>query len=161
MSLGMNEEQGKKRWDGTSGAMREPPRITEEDLRDCLQDRYDLSAVTLTFLPLGHDYDAGMYRVESEQGTAYALKVTSRPLYEPRCLVPRYLSDQGIASVVAPLPTRSSALWTQLSDWTVIVYPWISAQSSFPCITNHHRHHAHTSSHLINTSLWPHGAFPP
>ena len=90
--------------------MREPPRITEENLRACLQDQYDLSPVTLTFLPLGHDYDAGIYRVESEPGTAYALKVTLRPLYEARSLVPRYLSDQGIASVVAPIPTRSSAL---------------------------------------------------
>ena len=54
--------------------MREPPRISEEDLRACLQDQYDLSPVALTFLPLGHDYDAGMYRVESEQGRAYAPK---------------------------------------------------------------------------------------
>jgi len=116
--------------------MREPPRITEEDLRACLQDQYDLSPVTLTFLPLGHDYDAGMYRVASEQGTVYALKVTTRSLYEPRCLVPRYLNDQGIASVVAPIPTRSSALWTQLSDKTVIVYPWISGESSLTGMTN-------------------------
>src|SRR6266699_1685329 len=95
--------------------MREPPRITEEDLRACLQDQYDLSPVTLTFLALGHDYDAGIYRVASEQGTAYALKVTTRSLYEPRCLVPRYLYDLGIASVVAPIPTRCcvfSGLWT-------------------------------------------------
>src|SRR6266436_663035 len=116
--------------------MREPPRITEEDLRACLQDQYDLRPVTLTFLPLGHDYDAGMYRVESEQGTAYALKVTTRSLYEPRCLVPRYLYDLGIASVVAPIPTRSSALWTQLSEWTVIVYPWISGESSLTGMTD-------------------------
>jgi spectinomycin phosphotransferase len=116
--------------------MREPPRITEEDLRACLQDQYELSPVTLTFLPLGHDYDAGIYRVESEQGTAYALKVTSRPLYEPRCLVPHYLSDQGIASVVAPIPTRSGALWTQISDWTLIVYPWISGESSLTGMTD-------------------------
>src|SRR5258707_15368141 len=136
MSLGMNEEHGKKRWDGPSGAMRGPPRIVEEHLRACLQDQYDLGLVTLTFLPLGHDYDAGMYRVESEQGTAYALKVTSRPLYEPRCLVPRYLNDQGIASVVAPIPTRSRALWARLSDLTVIVYPWISGESSLTGMTN-------------------------
>src|SRR5260370_1850974 len=132
----MKEEQGKKRSDGTSGAMREPPRISEENLRACLQDQYDLSPVTLTFLPLGHDYDAGMYRVESERGPAYGLKVTSRPLYEPRCLVPRYLNDQGIASVVAPIPTRSSALWARLSDWTVIVYPWISGESSLTGMTD-------------------------
>src|SRR5260221_11915236 len=119
--------------------MREPPRIAEEHLRACLQDQYDLGLVTLTFLPLGHDYDAGMYRVESEQGTAYALKVTSRPLYEPPCLVPRYLTDQGIASVVAPIPTGSRALWARLSDWTVIVYPWITGESSLTGLTDEHR----------------------
>ena len=78
--------------------MRQPPGIAEEDLRACLQDQYDLSPVTLTFLPLGHDYDAGVYRAVSEQGTASLLKVTSRSLYEPRCLVAHYLKDQGITS---------------------------------------------------------------
>lgn len=105
----MNEgRRRKKRLDGASGAMRTPPRITEQDLCACLQDQYDLSPVTLTFLPLGLDYDAGIYRVESEQGIACALKVTTRSLYEPRCLVPRYLNDQGIASVVAPTGWRIS-----------------------------------------------------
>ncbi len=116
--------------------MREPPRIAEEHLRACLQAQYDLGLVTLEFLPLGHDYDAGVYRAVSERGMAYLLKVTSRPLYEPRCLVPRYLNDQGIASVVAPIRTRSGALWTVLSDWTVIVYPWISGDSSLTGMTD-------------------------
>jgi spectinomycin phosphotransferase len=116
--------------------MREPPRIAEEDLRACLRDQYGLNPVTLTFLPLGRDYDAGIYRVESEQGPAYALKVTSRPLYEPRCLVPRYLNDQGIAPVVAPVPARGGALWIRLSDWTVIVYPWISGESTLTGMTD-------------------------
>lgn len=116
--------------------MREPPRIPEEHLRACLQDQYDLSPVTLEFLPLGHDYNAGVYRAVSEQGTPYALKVTSRPLYAPRCLVPRYLNDQGITSVVAPIPSRSGALWNQLEDWTVIVYPWISGDTSLTGMTD-------------------------
>src|SRR5258706_9755088 len=155
----MNEEHGKKRSDGTSGAMREPPRITEEDLRACLQDQYGLSPVMLTFLPLGHDYDAGIYRVESEQGRAYALKVTTRSLYEPRCLVPRYLNDQGIASVVAPIPTRSSALWTRLSDWTVIVYPWISGESSLTGMTNEQWKQVGTIFQRIHQVMLPPGGF--
>jgi len=117
-------------------AMREPPRIAEEVLRAYLQDQYELGLVTLVFLPLGHDYDAGVYRAVSEQGTAYLLKVTSRPLYEPRYLVPRYLNDQGVASVVAPIRSSSGALWTALSDWTVIVYPWISGDSSLTGMTD-------------------------
>jgi spectinomycin phosphotransferase len=116
--------------------MREPPRIAEEHLRACLQEQYDLGLVTLEFLSLGHDYDAGVYRAVSERGMAYLLKVTSRPLYEPRCLVPGYLNDQGIASVVAPIRTSSSALWTKLGDWTVIVYPWISGDSSLTGMTD-------------------------
>src|SRR5215469_17183538 len=116
--------------------MRKPPSIAEEQLRTCFQNQYDLYPATLDFLPLGLDYNAGVYRVVSEQGTAYLLKVTSRPLYEPRCLVPRYLNDQGIASVVAPIRTSSGALWTKLGDWTVIVYPWISGDSSLMGMTD-------------------------
>jgi spectinomycin phosphotransferase len=116
--------------------MREQPMIPEEHLRACLQVQYDLSPVTLEFLPRGHDYNAGVYQVVSEQGTAYLLKVTARPLYEPACLVPRYLYEQGITSVVAPVPTRSGALWTKLTDWTVIVYPWIAGDSSLTGMTN-------------------------
>jgi spectinomycin phosphotransferase len=115
--------------------MRKPPRILEEHLRTCLQDQYDLSPVTLEFLPRGKDYNAGVYRVVSEQGTAYLLKVTSRSLYEPSCLVPRYLSNQGITSVVAPVPTKSHALWTKLVDWTVIVYPFLDGDTSLTGMT--------------------------
>ncbi|TMC62404.1 MAG: aminoglycoside phosphotransferase family protein [Chloroflexota bacterium] len=116
--------------------MRKPPGIAEEQLRACLQDQYDLYPVTLEFLPRGKDYKAGVYRVVSEQSTAYLLKVTSRSLYEPRCLVPHYLNDQGITSVVAPVPTRSGALWMKLMDWTVIVYPFIDGDTSLTGMTN-------------------------
>ncbi len=116
--------------------MRKPPSIAEEQLRACFQNQYDLILVTLEFLPRGLDYSAGVYRVVSEQGTAYLLKATSRPLYEPRCLVPRYLNDQGITSVVAPIPTRSGSLWTQLEEWTVIVYPFIDGDTSLTGMTN-------------------------
>ena len=116
--------------------MHEQPGIPVEHLRACLQDQYDLIPITLEFLPLGLDYNAGVYRVMSEQGTPYLLKVTSRPLYEPGFLVPRYLRDQGITSVVAPYPTKSNALWTKLVDWTVIVYPFLDGDTSLTGMTN-------------------------
>src|SRR5256885_8193136 len=110
--------------------MLEPPNIPEEHLRACLQEQYGLSAVTLEFLPVGLDSRAGVYRVMTAQGAAYLLKAKSGTLYEPSCIVPRYLKDQGAASVVAPLPTKRNALWTRLgewglADWTAIVYPFI------------------------------------
>ncbi len=111
--------------------MREKPASSDELLRATLQDQYNINPITLEFLPLGLDYHAGGYQVVSDQGETYFLKATSRPLYEPRYTVPRYLNDQGITSVVAPLPARSGSLWTKLEDWTVIVYPFFNGDTSF------------------------------
>lgn len=108
----------------------------EERLQACLHDQYGLYPVTLEHLPLGKDFDASVYRVVSKQDTTYFLKVTSRPLYEPACLVPALLKKQGITSVVAPLPTKSNALWTHLDNWTLILYPFISGECSLTGMTN-------------------------
>jgi spectinomycin phosphotransferase len=116
--------------------MREQLNIPLERLQTSLQEQYDLNAVTLDFLPLGLDSKAGLYRMGSGQGAAYLLKVKAGSFYEPGCLVPRYLSDQGITSVVAPLPARNSALWVQLENWIAIVYPFIEGDSSFTGMTD-------------------------
>lgn len=110
--------------------MREPPSIPEKYLRACLQQQYGLTAVTLEFLPVGLDSRAGVYRAVTAQGVAYLLKAKSGVFYEPGYLASGYLRDQGVASVVAPLPTKQHALWTRLGewgygDWTVTVYPFI------------------------------------
>lgn len=117
-------------------AMREQPKISEGHLRACLQEQYGIESATLEFLPVGLDYQAGVYRVVNEQGTPYLLKVTSRPLYEPGYLLPRYLRDQGITAVVAPLPTRDAVLWAKAEDWTVIVYPFIDGDTSWTGMTD-------------------------
>jgi spectinomycin phosphotransferase len=118
--------------------MRERPDISEELLRACLQEHYRLSTVTLDFLPLGQDYNAGVYRVVGEQGVPYLLKATSRSLSEASYLVPGYLRDQSIASVVAPLPTTSQTLWSQAGTWTVIVYPFIDGETGWTTMTDDH-----------------------
>lgn len=116
--------------------MREQPSVSAEVLCACLQAHYNLIPATLDFLPLGLDYRAGVYRIVSGQGISYLLKVKSGSLYEPGCLVPGYLRDQGITSVVAPIPTRSHALWTRVEDWTVIVYPFLEGETSWRGMTD-------------------------
>jgi spectinomycin phosphotransferase len=141
--------------------MPEPPNIPVDALRACLRDQYDLPALTLEFLPRGYDYHAGVYRVVSEDGTVYLLKVTSRPLYKPACLVPRYLHDQGITAVVAPLSTTSGALWTHLTEWTVMVYPFVDGNTSLTGMTDDHWQETGRIFRLIQHAHLPPGGFPP
>ncbi|MBA2677198.1 MAG: aminoglycoside phosphotransferase family protein, partial [Ktedonobacteraceae bacterium] len=116
--------------------MHEQPAIPMEHLRACLQDQYGLVPTTFEFLPLGLDSNAGVYRVVSEQEAVFLLKVKAGTLYEPGCLVPRYLNEQGITSVVAPIPTRSGALWTRLEGWSVLVYPFIDGDTNWTGMTD-------------------------
>lgn len=116
--------------------MHEKPNISDEHLRICLHDQYDIAAAMLEFLPLGLDTLSAVYRVVSEQGTAYLLKARSGAFYAPSCQVPRYLRDQGIASVAAPLPTKSGMLWTRMGDWTLTLSPFIVGNTGWtPAMT--------------------------
>jgi spectinomycin phosphotransferase len=120
--------------------MREPPNVAMDRLCACLADEYGISAATLEYLPLGLDMRAGVYRVVAADGAAYLLKVKAGSLYEPGCTVPRYLADQGIAALVAPVPTKRNALWTRLEeqgDWAAIVYPFIDGDHGWvPAMTD-------------------------
>jgi spectinomycin phosphotransferase len=118
--------------------MREEPRITHEELRACLQEQYGLVPATIDFLPLGADISAAVYRVVNDKGAAFFLKIKSNAIYPPSCLVPHFLSDQGIESVVGPLPTKSHALWTHLGEWSVVMNPYIDGDSGWDTITWEH-----------------------
>jgi spectinomycin phosphotransferase len=118
--------------------MREKLGISDDLLRSCLQEHYGLPPITLEFLPLGLDTRSEVYRVMSEHGVPYLLKAKSGSFYEPSCFVPRYLNDQGISSVVAPLLTRGHTLWASFKDWTVIVYPFLDGDTNWTGMTDEH-----------------------
>jgi spectinomycin phosphotransferase len=50
--------------------------------------------------------------------------------------MPAYLSEQGITSVVAPLPTRNHTLWARIEDWAMIVYPFLEGETSWSGMTD-------------------------
>src|SRR2546425_5795839 len=111
--------------------MREEPRIAREMLRACLQEQYGLIPTTIDFLPIGRDLSAGVYRVLSEERSRYLLKVKAGEFYAASCVVPRYLADQGIASVVAAVRTRTERLWARAGEWTVLVYPYLEGETGW------------------------------
>lgn len=139
--------------------MRDQPGIAEERLKACLEDAYGLKPVSLDFLSLGLDYRAGVYRVLGEQRATYLLKVKLGELYTPACRVPRYLSEQGVTGVVAPLPTRSGALWERLDGWNLLLYPFIDGDTSWTGMTDEHWQELGSTLRQIHQVKLPPGGF--
>lgn len=102
-----------------------------QNLQSCLREQYGLTLVTLDKIHGGLDSDATVYRVATEQEDQYLLKLRSGAVYGPAYLVPHYLQQQGVVSVVAPLPTQNNALWTQFGDRAAIIYPFIKGDTSW------------------------------
>ena len=130
--------------------MREKLGIPEDRLRSCLQEHYGLTPLSLEFIPLGLDTRSVLYRVMSENGVPYLLKARSGSFYEPSCLVPRYLNDQGIRSVVAPVFTKRHILWASFEDWTVTVYPFLDGDTSWTGMSDGHWREVGTIFKLIH-----------
>src|SRR5919197_1889470 len=107
--------------------MREPPvNLPSTTLRACLRTTYELAVTDLTFLPLGHDSSAWVYRVRTADDTLYFLKVRKGLTNTASLLVPRYLHDHGVAQVIAPLPTTARTLWAQADGYALVLYPFVA-----------------------------------
>ena len=107
-------------------------------LRACLREEYGLIPAAIDFLPIGRDLNAGVYRVVSEKGAPYLLKIKSGEFYAASCIVPRYLSDEGIESVVAALRTTTNGLWARAGEWTVLVYPYLEGDTGWAGMSEEH-----------------------
>src|SRR4051794_35660059 len=109
----------------TSG-MRDDPGLDLGTIAACLDAQYDLRVSAIKFLPLGYDLNAAVYKVSAEDGTDYFLKIRFGPVNESELLVPRALSERGIRNVLAPLKTRSSALWCSCDGPSLVLYPFVA-----------------------------------
>jgi spectinomycin phosphotransferase len=109
----------------------EKPDLQDEKIFACLQDEYELAAAKVTFLPLGVDSNAAVYRVVASDGTPYFLKLRKGIFNETSVALLRFLSDQGIKQIIAPLPTKTGQLWASLDDFKAILYPFVDGRDGY------------------------------
>lgn len=108
--------------------MLEKPALPDEAILACLQASFGVRADSLEFLPIGNDATAWAYRARAA-GADYFVKVKSGKLKEAALTIPRYLHDQGLCQVVAPLLSQSGMLHHPLESFSLILYPYIAGQT--------------------------------
>jgi spectinomycin phosphotransferase len=111
--------------------MLEKPDLPDERIIACLQDAYALHVAHVTFLPLGADRHSAVYRVVTDDETPYFLKLRGGVFDATSVALPRFLSEQGIAPVIAPLTTKTGRLWASLEVFKVILYPFVEGRDGY------------------------------
>ena len=111
--------------------MLEKPEILDEKIIDCLKLEFGFHVARVEFLPFGNDMDSAVYRVVLEDGTAYFLKLRSGVFDQNSVTLPKFLSDQGITQIIAPIPTNSAQLWTNLEHFKLMLYPFVTGKDGY------------------------------
>ena len=61
-------------------------------------------------MPPGADVNTAVYLVDEDHGAAYFLKLRKGDFAEISATLPRYLKNQGLGAIIAPLETHSGQL---------------------------------------------------
>jgi spectinomycin phosphotransferase len=110
--------------------MLQKPNLSDDRIISCLREGYGVTATALAFLPIGYDNSAWVYRVATDDGRIYFLKIRKGPIDAVSLAVPRALREAGVARVVAPIPPASGTTpWATVDDYTVVLYPFIEGRN--------------------------------
>ena len=131
------------------------PDIKDELIISRLQEEYDLRIAELTFLPIGADLRTFVYRVVTEDGTIYFLKLRKK-FKDIIVRVPLFLKESGVQEIIVPYESRSKQRWADFGDYKLILYPFIEGKDGFEReLTDQHRQTLGTAFKRIHTAQIP------
>jgi spectinomycin phosphotransferase len=111
--------------------MLERPNLPDDAIVQCLRARFGLAAVDVRFLPLGADINAAVFQVTDATGASYFLKLRRGHFDDTPVTVARFLADQGITAVIAPLTTTDGQLWAALGEFVAVLYPFVDGENGY------------------------------
>jgi spectinomycin phosphotransferase len=110
--------------------MIEKPNISDEKIIISLHENYSIQVKDIEFLPVGNDASSFAYHVETKNGDAYFLKVKRNLSNLAGIFVPRFLRDNGIEQIIAPLLTKTGTLFGEIDEFALILYPFIRGEEA-------------------------------
>jgi spectinomycin phosphotransferase len=111
--------------------MLEKPDLPDENIIACLHEEYGLTVFQVDFLPLGADLNTAAYRMVTDDKKPYFVKIRRGVFDETSVAYPKFLFDQGIAQVIAPLITKTRQLAANLDAFKLILYPFIEGHNAY------------------------------
>ena len=101
--------------------MIEKPNIKDEKIIKALNENFSIQVSNIEFLPVGNDSSAWAYRVDAKNTRSYFLKIRKEISHQAGLFVPRFLKDNGIEQVIAPLLAKTQELWINVDGFAFIL----------------------------------------
>ena len=105
--------------------------ISNQRIINCLNTDYGIEVATLTFLPLGADMNASVYKAQTNDKTSYFVKLKRGHHYDISVAIAKLLHEAGIQQIIPPIKTTHGEQSQRIDDFTLIVYPFIEGQDGF------------------------------
>lgn len=113
-------------------SMIEKQSFSDQLIVDCLNTVYGIKVAALTFIPLGADRDASVYKAQAYDQSSYFVKLKRGYHNDISTIIQLLLHDAGIQQIISPIKTNhGQPTHTIIDDFTLIVYPFIKGQNGF------------------------------
>jgi spectinomycin phosphotransferase len=109
----------------------ERPDIADDTVLASLLAAYNIHGAQVDFLPLGADQSSAVYRITAGDGRAYFLKLRRGRFDEVSLALPKFLGDQGIEQIIAPLPATAGQLQVPMGDFHLALYPFVAGRDGY------------------------------
>jgi spectinomycin phosphotransferase len=105
--------------------------ISNQQIINCLITDYGIEVTTLTFLPLGADMNASVYKAQAADKTCHFVKLKHGHHHDISIAVTKMLHEAGIQQIIPPINTTYGQPIHYIDDFTLIVYPFVDGQNGF------------------------------
>ncbi len=85
----------------------------------CLNINYGIKVATLTFLPLGADINASVYKAQTHDQTSYFAKLKRGHQHDMSVVILEFLQMMGIQQIIPPVKTIHGQSTQNIEDFTV------------------------------------------
>ena len=105
--------------------------LSDHILIRCLKTIYGIEVATLTFLPVGADINASVYKVQALNQKSYFIKLKKGHHHDISVEIVELLQSAGIQQIIPPIKTIQGKSTQPIDDFTLIVYPFVDGQDGF------------------------------
>ncbi|MGE0670434.1 MAG: phosphotransferase [Parachlamydiales bacterium] len=98
---------------------------------ECLHTNYGIEAAALTFLPIGADVNASVYKVQAHDQTPYFIKLKQGHHHDISIEIVELLQRSGVQQIIPPIKTIHGKPTHPIINYSLIVYPFVEGCDGF------------------------------